>query len=78
MAAIAEADYLTFTSSSTVRFFLSAAQPGPGTRIVSIGPVTSATLRDHGLEVSVEATRHDIDGLVEAILADHATPSAAG
>ncbi len=78
VAAIAEADYLTFTSSSTVRFFLSAAQPGPGTRIVSIGPVTSATLRDHGLEVSVEATRHDIDGLVEAILADHATPSAAG
>jgi uroporphyrinogen III methyltransferase/synthase len=75
--AIAQADYLTFTSSSTVRFFLSSAQPGPDTRIVSIGPVTSATLRDHGLEVSVEAERHDIDGLVEAIVADHASRSTA-
>ena len=42
------ADYLTFTSSSTVRFFLESASPGPRTRIVSIGPVTSATLRERG------------------------------
>ncbi len=67
---IAQADYLTFTSSSTVRNFLSSAQPGADTRIVSIGPITSATLREHGLSVSVEAARHDIDGLVEAIVAD--------
>ena len=64
------ADYLTFTSSSTVRFFLEGASPGPRTRIVSIGPVTSATLREHGIEPHVEATRHDIDGVIEAILAD--------
>jgi len=67
------ADYLTFTSSSTVRFFLQAidgAAPGPATRIVSIGPVTSATLREHGLEPDVEARRHDIDGLIEALLDD--------
>jgi uroporphyrinogen III methyltransferase/synthase len=75
--AVAGADYLTFTSSSTVRFFLASAQPGAATRIVSIGPVTSATLREHGLEVSVEARRHDIDGLVEAIVADHESRSAA-
>ena len=59
------ADYITFTSSSTVRFFLQAAgeRPAPpGTRIVSIGPVTSETLREHGLEPDVEAERHDIDG----------------
>jgi uroporphyrinogen III methyltransferase/synthase len=68
--ALAQADYLTFTSSSTVRFFLSSAQPGPHTRIVSIGPVTSATLREHGLTPDVEASRHDIDGLLEAIVAD--------
>ena len=37
-------------------------------RIVSIGPVTSATAREHGLEVHVEAERHDIDGLVEALV----------
>jgi len=72
LPALAQADYLTFTSSSTVRNFLSSAQPGAATRIVSIGPVTSATLREHGLSVSLEAERHDIDGLIEAIVADRA------
>jgi uroporphyrinogen III methyltransferase/synthase len=38
--------------------------------VVSIGPVTSETARGLGLEVHVEAERHDIDGLVEALLAD--------
>ena len=32
--------------------------------------MTSATLREHGLEPHVEAQRHDIDGLVDALLAD--------
>ena len=41
-----------------------------GARVVSIGPVTSATARELGLEVHVEAERHDIDGLVEALVAD--------
>ena len=35
---------------------------GAGTRLVSIGPVTSETLREHGREPDVEAERHDIDG----------------
>jgi uroporphyrinogen III methyltransferase/synthase len=64
------ADYLTFTSSSTVRFFLEAARPGPQTRVASIGPVTSATLREHGIEPQIEASQHDIDGLVTAIVED--------
>ena len=34
--------------------------------VVSIGPVTSATAREQGLEVHVEADSHDIDGLVDA------------
>jgi uroporphyrinogen III methyltransferase / synthase len=75
LAAARDADYLTFTSSSTVRFFLDAAGGRPfcaDTRLVSIGPVTSATLREHGLEPHVEAARHDVDGLVEALLADAA------
>jgi uroporphyrinogen III methyltransferase/synthase len=38
-------------------------------RIVSIGPVTSEAARDAGLTVDIEAERHDIDGLVEALLA---------
>jgi uroporphyrinogen III methyltransferase / synthase len=73
------ADYITFTSSSTVRFFLEAARGSgdgeplsPGTRTVSIGPITSGTLAEHGLEADVEASDHDIDGVVEAILADAA------
>src|SRR5207248_1968668 len=71
VAAIGPADYVTFTSSSTVRYFISAAGGVPdGARVVSIGPVTSATAREHGLEVHVEAGRHDIEGLVEALLAD--------
>ena len=45
---------------------------GNGTRVVSIGPVTSATAREHGLEVAVEASQHDTDGLVDALLADAA------
>jgi len=68
------ADYITFTSSSTVRFFLQAAGDpnglSPATRIVSIGPVTSATLREHQLEPDVEAARHDIGGVIDALLAD--------
>ena len=69
--AVQSADYVTFTSSSTVRFFLQAgASVGPATRIVSIGPVTSETLREHDLEPDVEAERHDIDGLVAALVAD--------
>ncbi|HEX7610264.1 MAG TPA: uroporphyrinogen-III C-methyltransferase [Solirubrobacteraceae bacterium] len=73
LRAASEADYITFTSSSTVRFFLEASggePPSARTRIVSIGPVTSETLREHGLEPHVEAERHDIDGVVAALLAD--------
>jgi uroporphyrinogen III methyltransferase/synthase len=67
----AKADYLTFTSSSTVRFFHEAGgRVGYGTRVVSIGPVTSETARELGLGVDVEAERHDIDGLVQALVND--------
>jgi uroporphyrinogen III methyltransferase/synthase len=92
LARAAAADYVTFTSGSTVRNFLDAAGPqgngtansdaagsgrgpavfSPQTRIVSIGPVTSETLREHGLEANVEAAQHDIDGLLAALLADAA------
>ena len=74
------ADYITFTSSSTVRFFLQAAggtvqatgatSLSPDIRIVSIGPVTSETLREYGLKPHIEAQRHDVEGVVQALLAD--------
>ncbi len=74
VTAIADADYVTFTSSSTVTRFLDAVGDGVpnGARVVSIGPVTSATARERGLEVHVEAERHDVDGLVEALVDDAA------
>jgi uroporphyrinogen III methyltransferase/synthase len=72
LAEVAAADYVTFTSSSTVRFFFAGAGDAlrPSTRVVSIGPVTSDTLREHGREPDVEASRHDIDGVLDALVAD--------
>jgi uroporphyrinogen III methyltransferase/synthase len=66
------ADYVTFTSSSTVRHFVEALDGRfpERARIVSIGPVTSETAREAGLTVAVEAHRHDPEGVVEALLAD--------
>jgi uroporphyrinogen III methyltransferase / synthase len=93
--AACRADYITFTSASTVRFFFEALggegggsddgdDDGAGrglsasTRIVSIGPITSEALREHGLEPHVEASGHDIDGLLGALLADAAGRSGSG
>jgi uroporphyrinogen III methyltransferase/synthase len=70
--AVAAADYVTFTSSSTVEFFFEQAGDAvtEQTRLISIGPVTSDTLRARGREPDVEAERHDIDGLIDALVAD--------
>jgi uroporphyrinogen III methyltransferase/synthase len=67
-----KADYLTFTSSSTVRNFVQAVggRAPDHARVVSIGPVTSEAARAAELRVDVEAERHDLDGLVEALLDD--------
>jgi len=66
------ADYVTFTSSSTVRNLIEAfgGRFPAGARVVSIGPVTSEAARGANLEVHIEAERHDIGGLVDALLAD--------
>src|SRR4029450_3174168 len=62
------ANLITFTSSSTVENFLALGLPWPkGMQVASIGPITSQTARDNGLKVELEAKRHDIDGLVDAI-----------
>jgi uroporphyrinogen III methyltransferase/synthase len=64
-----EVDWVTFTSSSTAENFLALTDPQDlsGLRLASIGPITSRSLRDNGLEPAVEASTHTIDGLVEAI-----------
>jgi uroporphyrinogen-III synthase len=63
-------DVITFTSSSTVRNFIQlwGRKPLPvGPKLASIGPVTSATLREFGLPVDIEAAEYTIPGLVRAI-----------
>jgi uroporphyrinogen III methyltransferase/synthase len=63
-------DWVTFTSSSTVKNLLAAAgqETLKGVRIASIGPVTSETARAHGLKVDVEAKQYTLDGLIRALL----------
>jgi uroporphyrinogen III methyltransferase/synthase len=69
-AAALGADYATFTSASSARFLHAAAGTLDGPRLVSIGPATSAALRELGFEPAVEAVDHTPDGLVAALLAD--------
>jgi uroporphyrinogen III methyltransferase/synthase len=62
------ADLITFTSGSTVDHFFEMGIDWPeGCVAGSIGPVTSETLRKHGIEPAFEANPHDIPGLVAAI-----------
>ncbi len=69
------ADAIVFTSSSTVeRTVELLGHAGIPTIIASIGPITSDSVRDAGLEVTMEAVEHTLDGLVAALalaLADH-------
>lgn len=67
-ALIADADVITFTSSSTVERFcdlvgLDYLPP----QVASIGPITSATAAERGIEVTAEAEAHTVDGLIEAL-----------
>jgi uroporphyrinogen III methyltransferase/synthase len=63
-------DWITFTSSSTVTNCIAAAgrEALQGVKIASIGPITSATVRECGLTVDVEANPHTIEGLVTALV----------
>ncbi|MFN8110243.1 MAG: uroporphyrinogen-III C-methyltransferase [Thermoleophilia bacterium] len=73
IAAARDADYVTFTASSTVRRYLDVMGAAPErARAVSIGPITSATARELGVEVQVEAGEHTIPGVVAALVADSA------
>ncbi len=78
---------VTFTSSSTVRNFvallgLKSGQAGitdlDGIRLASIGPITSATLRELDLPVHIEAKEYTISGLIGAIERESETHSPTG
>lgn len=77
--AVAASDGVVFTSSSTVKRLVAEVGPAAVPPLVaSIGPATSATAAEHGLEVTVEATEYTIDGVVAALVR-HARPwSASG
>lgn len=65
-------DAVTFTSSSTVTNFFQLLEDAgisqfpPLMQAISIGPITSKTLRDHQWEPAAEANPHDIQGLLAA------------
>ncbi|HUA93869.1 MAG TPA: uroporphyrinogen-III synthase [Terracidiphilus sp.] len=67
-------DAATFTSSSSVTHLKEAAEragiafPFAGVHAISIGPITSQTLREQGWEPAAEANPSDIPGLVAAAL----------
>ena len=68
------ADWITFTSSSTVENFHARfdlpklLQQFPKTRLASIGPETSKALTTLGLKPAVEAKEHTISGLMTSLL----------
>lgn len=62
------ADWITFTSASTVHNFMaSGLQLAATTKIASIGPITTKALAEFGLKPHVEAETASIDGLIAAI-----------
>ena len=73
-------DLVTFTSSSTVTNFLTMLDARDqdelhrllnGVAIAAIGPVTAATLQEHGLHVDIQPRRYTIADMVRAIVAHY-------
>jgi len=70
-------DAATFTSSSSVTHLAAVARqagikfPFAGVAAISIGPITSATLREAGWVPAAEANPSDIPGLIAAVLRAH-------
>jgi uroporphyrinogen-III synthase len=63
-------DVITFTSSSTVKNFVALLGRNliTGVQYASIGPITSATLRELSLRVDIEAREYTIPGLIAAVV----------
>jgi uroporphyrinogen III methyltransferase/synthase len=68
-----EVHWITFTSSSTVKNFISLigddyAKQLEKVKIASIGPITTQTLKEMRLTPTVQAENFNVDGLVRAML----------
>ncbi|AEB76680.1 uroporphyrinogen-III C-methyltransferase [Clostridium botulinum] len=66
-------DYITFTSSSTVKNFIEIMgkqniEKLKDTKLVSIGPITSKTIEDFGLKVYNEAEEYTIEGIIKTLI----------
>ncbi len=81
-----EVELITFTSSSTVTNFLTmlGARDNDelqrflaGVRIAAIGPITAATVLEHGLQVDIQPERYTIDDMVKAIISFYQARDAA-
>lgn len=72
LAKVKDAEFVTFASGSSVRSFVKAlgGQEAIVTKkLLSIGPSTSAALREFDLSPTREAEQHNVEGLVRALLA---------
>ena len=72
-----QVDYITFTSSTTAKYFAEkigetcpAIIRDSGAKCASIGPKTSEQLKALGLPVDIQADTYTIDGLMAAIKED--------
>ncbi|MGL5674836.1 MAG: uroporphyrinogen-III C-methyltransferase [Cellulosilyticaceae bacterium] len=68
-----EIDAITFTSASTVKNFMTLVgdehkEKLAGIQMVSIGAITSETMRNAGLQVDVEPAQSTIDEMIQAML----------
>jgi uroporphyrinogen III methyltransferase/synthase len=66
-------DYITFTSSSTVKYFMEKLtdenrQKVRGINCVSIGPITSDTLKNYDMKFCDQAEIYTIDGVVDRLI----------
>jgi uroporphyrinogen III methyltransferase/synthase len=76
-------NWVTFTSSGTARNLVALLgshyrQLLEGAKLASIGPVTTATLRELGLEPAVIAEKADMAALADAIAASGSSPAGGG
>jgi uroporphyrinogen III methyltransferase/synthase len=68
------ADAITFTSASTVENFvaqsgqLQLAKGAQRPKAISMGPVTSAAMKEKGVPIDAEAREQTLDALVEAVV----------
>lgn len=70
LATVSHVDWVTFTSSSTVKNFLALGGRRlleGGAKALSIGPATSETMQAHSIEITREAPVHTMDGIIAAL-----------